>query len=202
MTAVVIGYARVSTEDQNLDLQRDALTRAGCTRIYEDRISGIKAARPGLALAFEVARSGDQLVVWRLDRLGRSMSDLIALTRTLQERGVELRSLTEGIDTSTTGGKFTFHLFAALAEFERALIRERTQAGLAAARARGRKGGRPKRLDSEKRRQVVALYHDKQHSIAEICRIMGLSKPTYSRSVMTSVPKSCADRHSACRTAG
>jgi DNA invertase Pin-like site-specific DNA recombinase len=106
------------------------------------------------------------------------MSDLIALTRTLQERGVELRSLTEGIDTSTTGGKFTFHLFAALAEFERALIRERTRAGLAAARARGRKGGRPKLLDPEKRRHVVALYNDKQHSIAEICRIMGISKPT------------------------
>ena len=178
MTAAVIGYARVSTEDQNLDLQRDALTRAGCTRIYEDRISGVKAARPGLTLALEVVRSGDQLVVWRLDRLGRSMSDLIVLTRTLQERGIELHSLTEGIDTSTTGGKFTFHLFAALAEFERALIRERTRAGLAAARARGRKGGRPKLLDPEKRRHVVALYNDKQHSIAEICRIMGISKPT------------------------
>ena len=178
MPAAVIGYARVSTEDQNLDLQRDALNRAGCTRIYEDRLSGVKAARPGLALALEVARRGDQLVVWRLDRLGRSMSDLIALTRTLQERGVELRSLTEGIDTGTINGKFTFHLFAALAEFERALIRERTQAGLAAARARGRKGGRPKLLDPEKRRHVVALYNDKQHSVAEICRLMGISKPT------------------------
>ena len=176
MPTAVIGYARVSTEDQNLDLQRDALNRAGCTRIYEDRLSGAKAARPGLALVLEVARGGDQLVVWRLDRLGRSMSDLIALTRTLQERGVELRSLTEGIDTSTINGKFTFHLFAALAEFERALIRERTQAGLAAARARGR--GRPKLLDPEKRRHVVALYNDKQHSVAEICRIMGISKPT------------------------
>jgi DNA invertase Pin-like site-specific DNA recombinase len=164
MPTAVIGYARVSTEDQNLDLQRDALNRAGCSRIYEDRLSGAKAARPGLALALEVTRGGDQLVVWRLDRLGRSMSDLIALTRTLQERGVELRSLTEGIDTSTINGKFAFHLFAALAEFERALIRERTQAGLAAARARGR--------------HVVALYNDKQHSIAEICRIMGISKPT------------------------
>ncbi|HEV8032934.1 MAG TPA: recombinase family protein [Stellaceae bacterium] len=178
MPTAVIGYARVSTEDQNLDLQRDALNRAGCSRIYEDRLSGAKAARPGLALALEVTRGGDQLVVWRLDRLGRSMSDLIALTRTLQERGVELRSLTEGIDTSTINGKFAFHLFAALAEFERALIRERTQAGLAAARARGRKGGRPKLLDPEKRRHVVALYNDKQHSIAEICRIMGISKPT------------------------
>src|SRR4051794_18088287 len=111
MSAAIIGYARVSTDDQNLDLQRDALTRAGCTRLYEDRISGAKAARPGLALALEVARSGDQLVVWRLDRLGRSMSDLMTLTRALQERGVELRSLTEGIDTSTINGKFTFHLW-------------------------------------------------------------------------------------------
>ena len=178
MTAAVIGYARISTEDQNLDLQRDALSRAGCTRIYEDRKSGAKAERPGLTLALEVVRAGDQLVVWRLDRLGRSLSDLIGLIRALDARGVELRSLTEGIDTSTINGKFTFHLFAALAEFERALIRERTQAGLAAARARGRKGGRPKALDAGKRRHAVALYRGKQHTIAEICRLMGISKPT------------------------
>jgi DNA invertase Pin-like site-specific DNA recombinase len=178
MTAAVIGYARISTEDQNLDLQRDALSRAGCTRIYEDRKSGAKAERAGLTLALEVVRAGDQLVVWRLDRLGRSLSDLIGLIRTLDARGVELRSLTEGIDTSTINGKFTFHLFATLAEFERALIRERTQAGLAAARARGRKGGRPKALDAEKRRHAVALYRGKQHTIAEICRLMGISKPT------------------------
>ncbi len=143
MTIEVIGYARVSTEDQNLDLQRDALGRAGCGRIYEDRASGARADRPGLALALEVARAGDQLVVWRLDRLGRSMSDLIVLTRKLQDRGVELRSLTEGIDTATINGKFAFHLFAALAEFERALTRERTQAGLAAARARGARAAGP-----------------------------------------------------------
>jgi DNA invertase Pin-like site-specific DNA recombinase len=178
MTAVVIGYARVSTEDQNLDLQRDALGHAGCERIYEDRASGARADRPGLALALEVARAGDQIVVWRLDRLGRSMSDLISLTRRLQECGVELRSLTEGIDTSTINGKFAFHLFAALAEFERALTRERTRAGLAAARARGRKGGRPKLLTPEKRRHAVELYRGKKHSIAEICRLMGISKPT------------------------
>ena len=183
MTAVVIGYARVSTEDQNLDLQLDALRRAGCTRIYKDRMSGAKAARPGLQLALEVARAGDQLVVWQLDRLGRSLSDLIALIRSLQERGIELRSLSEGIDTCTINGKFTFHLFAALAEFERALVRERTQAGLAAARARGRKGGRPKLLDAEKRRHAVNLYNNKQHSIAEICRLMGISKPTLYRYV-------------------
>jgi DNA invertase Pin-like site-specific DNA recombinase len=178
MTAAVIGYARISTEDQNLDLQRDALARAGCTQIYEDRKSGAKTELPGLMLALEVVRAGDQLVVWRLDRLGRSLSDLIGLIRTLDDRGVEFRSLTEGIDTSTINGKFTFHLFAALAEFERALIRERTQAGLAAARARGRKGGRPKSLDPEKRRHAVALYRGKQHTIAEICRLMGISKPT------------------------
>jgi DNA invertase Pin-like site-specific DNA recombinase len=178
MAAEVIGYARVSTEDQNLDLQRDALTRAGCARIYEDRMSGAKAGRPSLKLALEVARSGDQLVVWRLDRLGRSISNLIELVRVLQDRGVELRSLTEGIDTTTINGKFAFHLFAALAEFERALVRERTQAGLDAARARGRKGGRPKLLDPEKRRHAVTLYKNKQHSIAEICRLMGISKPT------------------------
>src|SRR3954449_2636160 len=116
MSPAIIGYARVSTDDQNLDLQRDALTRAGCTRLYEDRIRGARAVRPGLALALEVARAGDQLVVWRLDRLGRSMTDLIALIRQLQDRGVELRSLTEGIDTATINGKFAFHLFAALAE--------------------------------------------------------------------------------------
>lgn len=178
MTAAMIGYARISTEDQNLDLQRDALNRAGCTRIYEDRKSGAKAERAGLTLALEVVRAGDQLVVWRLDRLGRSLSDLIELIRALDARGVELGSLTEGIDTSTINGKFTFHLFAALAEFERALIRERTQAGLAAARARGRKGGRPKALDAEKRRHAVALYRGKQHTIAEICRLMRISKPT------------------------
>jgi DNA invertase Pin-like site-specific DNA recombinase len=176
MTAAVIGYG---FDRQNPDLQRDALMRAGCTRIYEDCKSGAKAERPGLALALEVVRAGDQLVVWRLDRLGRSLSDLIGLIRALDDRGVELRSLTEGIDTRTINGKFTFHLFAALAEFERTLIRERTRAGLVAARARGRKGGgRPKSLDAEKRRHAVALYRGKHHTIAEICRLMGISKPT------------------------
>jgi DNA invertase Pin-like site-specific DNA recombinase len=166
MPTAIIGYARVSTDDQNLDLQRDALTQAGRTRIYEDRISGAKAARPGLALALEVARGGDQLVVWRLDRLGRSMSDLIALTRTFQERGVELRSLTEGIDTSTINGKFTFHLFAALAQFERALIRERTQAGLAAARTRPQ--GRPPQ--TARPRKAPPRRRALQRQAAQRCR--------------------------------
>lgn len=118
---MLIGYARVSTEDQHLDLQHDALAKAGCGKTFEDKRSGAKADRPGLAAALEYARAGDQLVVWRLDRLGRSLSDLIALVRKMDEAGVQLRSLTEGIDTSTINGKLTFHLFAALAEFERAL---------------------------------------------------------------------------------
>jgi DNA invertase Pin-like site-specific DNA recombinase len=175
---LLIGYARVSTEDQNLDLQRDALTRAGCERMFEDRRSGAKADRPGLTGALDYARSGDSVVVWRLDRLGRSLSDLIALVRRMEEAGVQLRSLTEGIDTSTTSGKLTFHLFAALAEFERALVRERTRAGLQAARARGRMGGRKHRLSPERRAHAVTLYQAKEKTVGEICRLMGISKPT------------------------
>jgi DNA invertase Pin-like site-specific DNA recombinase len=175
---VDIGYARISTDDQNLALQRDALTAAGCEKIYEDTKSGAKADRPGLKLALEVARAGDLLVVWRLDRLGRSLGDLIALGRTLERRGVGLKSLKEQIDTTSSGGRLVFHMFGALAEFERDLVRERTQAGLSAARARGRLGGRPKLLTPEKRRLAVQLYRAKEHSIAEICRLMGISKPT------------------------
>ena len=175
---MLIGYARVSTDDQNLALQRDALAAAGCEKIYEDKTSGAKAERPGLGLALEVARAGDTLIVWRLDRLGRSLKDLIALAEGLDKRGVGLKSLKEALDTTSSGGRLIFHMFAALAEFERDLVRERTQAGLTAARARGRLGGRPKRLTPEKRRLVVQLYRAKEHSIAEICRLMGISKPT------------------------
>jgi DNA invertase Pin-like site-specific DNA recombinase len=175
---MLIGYARVSTDDQNLDLQRDALRAAGCEKIYEDRISGAKAERPGLALALEVARVGDTLIVWRLDRLGRSLHDLILLARKLEEAGVGLMSVQEKIDTSSSGGRLIFHMFGALAEFERNLVRERTQAGLTAARARGRKGGRPKLLDPAKRQLAVRLYAEKRHTIGEICRMMGISKPT------------------------
>ncbi len=137
-----------------------------------------KAERPGLVSTLEYARSGDSLVVWRLDRLGRSLSDLIALVRRMEEIGVQLRLLTEGIDTSTINGKLTFHLFAALAEFERALERERTRAGLDAARARGRKGGRKHRLSPERRAHAVDLYCAKDKTAREICRLMGISKPT------------------------
>ncbi len=173
-----LGYARVSTDDQNLDLQRDALRAAGCEKVFEDRLSGAKAARPGLALLLEVARAGDSIVVWRLDRLGRSLHDLIVLARKLEEANIGFVSLQEKIDTSSSGGRLIFHMFGALAEFERHVIRERTQAGLNAARARGRKGGRPKHLDPAKRQLAVKLYTDRQHTIAEICRMMGISKPT------------------------
>lgn len=173
-----IGYARISTDDQNLDLQHDALTQAGCSKRYDDKESGAKAERPGLMTALEVLREGDTLVVWRLDRLGRSLKDLITLVEKLEKRGVALKSLQENIDTGSSGGKLVFYLFGALAEFERNLIRERTQAGLSAARARGRTGGRPKALDSSKQQLAIRLYHERQHSIDELCRMMGISKPT------------------------
>ena len=168
----------MSTDDQNLALQRDALGAAGCRPIFEDVKGGAKADRPGLRAALALAQRGDFLVVWRLDRLGRSLGDLIGMSKTLEASGVELRSLKEQLDTSSSGGRLVFHIFAALAEFERDLIRERTQAGLAAARARGRKGGRPKRLGPERRRLAVQLYHDRRHTVREICQLMGISKPT------------------------
>lgn len=175
---MLIGYARVSTDDQNLDLQRDALEQAGCQKIYEDHLSGAKAERPGLQQTLDTLRAGDVLVVWRLDRLGRSLKDLLQIVETLEDKGIELQSLQEAINTSSSGGKLVFHLFAALAEFERNLLRERTQAGLSAARARGRKGGRPKALGPAKRQVAVKLYAERQHTIAQICQMMGISKPT------------------------
>src|SRR5438132_510268 len=173
-----IGYARISTTDQNLDLQRDALTRAGCERIIKDTISGGTAERVGLDQVRQVWRSGDVLVVWRLDRLGRSLHHLIEFIAELEREGVGFASVTEAIDTTTPGGKLVFHIFGALAEFERALIQERTRSGLAAARARGREGGRPKRLDPRKRAQVVELYHERKKTVEEICGLIGISKPT------------------------
>lgn len=175
---MLIGYARISTDDQNLDLQRDALTRAGCERIFEDRISGAKAERTGLAALLGVVRRGDIVVIWRLDRLGRSLKDLIQLVERLETAGVGLKSLQENIDTSSSGGKLVFHLFGALAEFERTLIRERTTAGLSTARARGRRGGRPKLLDPARRDLALRLYHERKHSIEEICRMMHISRST------------------------
>ena len=175
---MLLGYARVSTDDQNLDLQRDALEKAGCEKIYTDQQRGVSTDRLGLAGVLEMARPGDTLVVWRLDRLGRSLKHLIQLVEKLERLGIELRSLQENIDTTTSGGRLVFHVFGALAEFECNLIRERTQAGLSAARARGRQGGRPKLLDSKKREVALRLYQERQHSITEICQIMGISKST------------------------
>ena len=152
-----IGYARVSTTDQDLALQSDALAAADCERVFEDRASGAKADRPGLTQALAFARSGDVLVVWKLDRLGRSMSHLIDMVRELDGRGVGLRSLTEQIDTTTPGGRLIFHVFGALGQFERDLIRERTRAGLKAAEARGRRGGRKPVVTEEKLRRARDL---------------------------------------------
>lgn len=173
-----IGYARVSTQDQNLDLQRDALEKAGCEKIIVDTISGKQNQRPGLEQLQLLLRAGDVVVVWRLDRLGRSLKHLIEWMNYLEEREVGFESLQEAINTTTPTGKLVFHIFGALAEFERNLILERTKAGLAAARARGRLGGRKKALSPEKRRMVYELYKSKQHPIKEICEMFGISKPT------------------------
>jgi DNA invertase Pin-like site-specific DNA recombinase len=158
---MLIGYARVSTTDQTLDLQKDALEKAGCSRIFTDTASGAKAERIGLDEAMSHLREGDTLVVWRLDRLGRSLKHLIETITALNNRKIGFKSITEAIDTTTSGGKLIFHIFGALAEFERDIIRERTQAGLNAARARGRKGGRPKALTPKKAQQALTLYNDK-----------------------------------------
>lgn len=173
-----IGYARVSTHVQNLDLQKDALHRAGCERIVVDVASGKAAQRSGLDQLRDTLREGDVLIVWRLDRLGRSLKHLIELLTELETQGIGFQSLQEAIDTTTPGGRLVFHIFGALAEFERNLIRERTKAGLAAARARGRTGGRRKSLDATERAMAVSLYHQKTHSVMEICRTMKITKPT------------------------
>ena len=175
---MLIGYARVSTNDQNLDLQTDALKKASCEKLYCDKISGVKADRPGLTQALEVARAGDTLVIWRLDRLGRSIKDLIQISETLKARSIALKSLQEGIDTTTSTGQLMFNLLAVLAEFEKNLINERSKAGLAAARSRGKLGGRPKSLTQSQQKLAVKLYHEREHSIAEICKMMNISKPT------------------------
>src|SRR3954465_14599639 len=180
---MLIGYARVSTTDQTLDLQRDALDTAGCVKTYTDTASGAKAERKGFQEALDYVREGDVLVVWRLDRLGRSLKDLIETISRLETRKIGFKSLTENIVTTTSGGKLIFHIFGALAEFERNLIRERTNAGLQAARARGIKGGRPKALTDKKSEMARKLYADKSNSIEEICRTLGISRMTLWRYV-------------------
>ena len=178
---MLIGYARVSTDDQNLDLQRDALTKAGCENIFDDQMTGNKIVRPGLDEAIAFARPNDTLVVWRLDRLSRSLKDLIDVVSLLNNKNIGLVSLHESINTTSSTGKLIFHIFGALAEFERTLIRERSMAGQAAARARGRVGGRPKTLDTTMIQMAQSLYDSRKHSINEICKTMGVSKPTLYR---------------------
>src|SRR5919199_242133 len=178
---MLIGYARVSTQDQTLHLQQDALEQAGCTKIFTDTASGSQADRVGLQEAMQYVRPGDTLVVWRLDRLGRSLTHLITTISALQERQIGFRSITENIDTTTSGGKLIFHIFGALAEFERDIIRERTKAGLLAARVRGRRGGRPETLRGNKVAMAQALYNDKHYSIAEICKTLTISRATLYR---------------------
>lgn len=174
----LIGYARVSTVEQTLDLQRDALKETGATTIYEDTASGKSADRPELVHCLKALREGDTLVVWRLDRLGRNLQDLIRIVGELDERGVKLRSVKESIDTGGSVGKLVFHLFGALAEFERELIRERTLAGLEAARARGRCGGRPPALDAKQRKAALAMMKNRDMSVSEISRQFGVSRTT------------------------
>jgi DNA invertase Pin-like site-specific DNA recombinase len=183
----LVGYARVSTDDQNLTLQVDALTRHGISKsgIFMDKVSGAKCERPGLTKCLDALQSGDILVVWRLDRLGRSMRHLITLVEDLRERGIGFRSLNEGaIDTTSASGELIFNIFSALAQFERRLIQERTKAGLAAARARGRNGGRPK-LAANDAKVLMAkkLHNDMTLSIDDICKTLRMSRSTYNRYV-------------------
>lgn len=183
---MLIGYARVSTQEQTLNLQKDALVKAGCFKIYTDTASGAATERLGLNDAVQFMREGDILVVWKLDRLGRSLKHLIETITTLSERRIGFRSITENIDTTTPGGKLVFHVFGALAEFERDLIRERTKAGLAAARARGRHGGRPRKLDDKKVALLQKLYQDKTNSIQDILDALHISKATLYRHTKSS----------------
>jgi DNA invertase Pin-like site-specific DNA recombinase len=183
---MLVGYARISTGEQNLDLQRDALTKAGCDKLFTDEMSGTKAERPGLTQALAFVRKGDTLVVWRLDRLGRSLRDLLAHVEDLRLRAIDFKSLHESIDTTTPAGKLQFHIFSALAEFERDLIHERTMAGLRAARARGRKGGRKQQMTSDKLKAAASLMKDKTNTVKDICHTLGVSRATLYRYVTPS----------------
>ena len=179
----------MSTDDQHLDLQRDALAKAGCGLIYEEAASGKNAARPELEQCRKALRAGDTLVVWRLDRLGRSLPDLVQIVADLEQQGVGFESLTEKIETGSAAGKLVFHVFAALAEFERCLIRERTQAGLASARARGRVGGRKPKLDDQQVREIKALLRDPDIQVADVARRYGVSRTTLYKHVGVISPR-------------
>lgn len=195
----LLGYARVSTTDQDASLQVDALNEAGCFKVFVDTTSGALDERPQLQRLREQLRPGDTVVVWRLDRLGRSIRHLIDTMTELNDQGVGFRSLTENIDTTTPGGRLVFHLFAALAEFERDLIRDRTKAGLAAARARGRLGGRPPVLSADQVRTARRMYDQQDMTVAQIGRVLGVSRATIYR-VLGKEPS--IDKRRPARTAG
>lgn len=178
---MLVGYARVSTGDQDPELQRQALKKIGCKRIFEETASGAQRDRPELAAALEFMREGDGLVVWRLDRLARSLKQLIETVETLEQRGTHLRSISENIDTATPSGRLVFHVFGALAEFERGLIRERTVAGLAVARANGRTGGRPKSISDKELKLAKYLLASKDLTVAEVAAQIGVSSATLYR---------------------
>ena len=182
---MLIGYARASTQDQNLELQSDALTKVGCQKVFEDKVSGTRADRPGLAKALEILREGDTLVVWKLDRLGRSVKQLVDLVEELHKQGVQFKSLTDAIDTGTPSGRFFFHVMVSLSKMERELIVERTRAGLEMARRLGRKGGRkPKMTDSkiESAKKLLASGVPPK----DVARNLGVSVPTLYRWVPAS----------------
>ncbi len=176
-----LGYQRISTHEQNLHLQTDALNKVGCEKIFSDEVSGSVFDRPGLNELLDFARDGDTIVVWRLDRLGRSLRHLVELVEQLRLRGVGFRSVTEGIDTTNPSGRLFFNVVASLAEFERDLVRERTVAGLAAARARGRTGGRRAVLTGKKLELALKLRADRTMSVSEACQILGCSRATFYR---------------------
>lgn len=178
---MLVGYARVSTQDQKTELQLDALKAAGCEKVFVEKASGAQRDRPELKAALDYMRDGDTLVVWKLDRLARSMKQLIETVEGLEEVGVGFRSLTEAIDTTTAGGKLIFHVFGALAEFERSIIRERTRAGLDAARARGRKGGRPPKLQAQDLKAARAMLADKSITVEDVAKHLRVSTATLYR---------------------
>jgi DNA invertase Pin-like site-specific DNA recombinase len=187
---MIVGYARVSTQDQSLDLQSDALRTAGCEEIFSEKITGKQRERPELQNCLRMLRKGDVLVVWKLDRLARSLKDLVELITELEAKQVGFRSITEAIDTTTAGGKLVFHIFGALAEFEHNLIRERTLAGLAAARARGRKGGRKPSMTSSDVQKAAAMLLDPKITKTEVAKHFRVSRVTLNNSLRT---LSCAE---------
>lgn len=177
---MLIGYARVSTQEQNLDLQLEALTKAGCEKIFDDKISGSRTERPGLNKLLEMLREGDTLVVWKLDRLGRSVKNLVDLVGELHKKGVQFRSLTDSIDTGTSSGRFFFHVMASLAEMERELTVERTRAGLEVARQLGRKGGRKRQMTDSKIESAKKLLENGVPP-RDVAKNLGVSVPTLYR---------------------